>query len=202
MIEIEKKFLLSKEAEQRLLAGAEFLGEKMFTDRYYDTDVFDLTISDRWLRARDDRFELKIALPRISGWSGSQYDEIIDEDVIREKLNIARINDLHSDLISRGYSIFCICKTIRRKYRNQSFVIDLDKAFYPEFPDFIYSIAEIELLVTDQSEVANATARITHFATMHGLTLERIPGKIVEYLSRFKPLHYARLREIGVVRDC
>ena len=60
MIEVEKKFILTTEQEKSLIEGADFLGEKKFTDIYYDDEDFSLTKKDLWLRNREGRFELKI----------------------------------------------------------------------------------------------------------------------------------------------
>ena len=43
MIEIEKKFILTDGHKEKLLEKAEFLGEKTFTDVYYDTPEYALT---------------------------------------------------------------------------------------------------------------------------------------------------------------
>ena len=50
MIEIEKKFALNNEDEERLTKDAQFLNEYIFTDIYYDTDDFSLTSKDKWFR--------------------------------------------------------------------------------------------------------------------------------------------------------
>ena len=42
MIEIERKFKLNEAEKESLLAGAIFVGEKTFTDVYYDTEDFTL----------------------------------------------------------------------------------------------------------------------------------------------------------------
>lgn len=47
MIEVEKKFSLYPTDEERLTTGVEFIGEKIFTDIYYENDECSLTTSDR-----------------------------------------------------------------------------------------------------------------------------------------------------------
>ena len=59
-IEVELKFLFSKENKEKVLAlGAELLQKKRIHDVYYDTEDYQLTLNDRWLRLRDNRWELK-----------------------------------------------------------------------------------------------------------------------------------------------
>ncbi|MGH0174233.1 UNVERIFIED_CONTAM: hypothetical protein FKN15_069176 [Acipenser sinensis] len=41
------------------LASAQFVGERSFQDRYFDTEQFTLTLSDTWLRCRGACWELK-----------------------------------------------------------------------------------------------------------------------------------------------
>jgi predicted adenylyl cyclase CyaB len=187
MIEVEKKFLLSKEAEKKLIDGAEFIGEKIFTDIYYDNANFDLTANDKWLRVRADRWELKLPLNKIAAERvGDLYDEIENEEEIRKILNID------------DYQPFCTCKTIRRKYKKDGFGIDIDFVDYND--DFTYELAEIELMVQDKSEMDVTIKKIIEFATENGLEVKYVRGKIIEYLRRKKPDHFQALVNSGVVR--
>lgn len=201
MIEVEKKFLLTPEQEARLLKGATFLGEKVLTDIYYDTDVFAVTTKDWWLRTRNGRFELKMVVSHTGGFTGDIYDEIEDELRIREILELARNGDLLSTLEAAGYRVFAKCQTTRRKYEKEGFHIDCDVAVFPDVSDSTYRIAEIELLVDDDSMVSGAGARIAQFAESHGLNPDSPRGKMDEYLFRFRPEHYAALMRAGVVRE-
>jgi adenylate cyclase class IV len=45
MIEIEKKFLLSKKDEKRLIKDAEFISKKEFVDIYYDDKFFSFSLT-------------------------------------------------------------------------------------------------------------------------------------------------------------
>ena len=60
MIEVEKKFVLTTDNLAKLTTGAKFLGEKSFTDNYYDTKDYLLALKDHWFRNRDGRWELKV----------------------------------------------------------------------------------------------------------------------------------------------
>lgn len=198
MIEVEKKFILTEQDKDRLTQNTEFLNERVFTDIYYDTDNFFLTAQDRWLRARENRFELKIPLHQGTERLADQYDELEDEEKIRQALNLPRDGNLVVDLEKNGYLPFCICKTTRRKYKNGAFILDLDTV---DSKDFTYNIGEIELMVNDKSEIDGAIEKIMNFAKEKNLTITPVRGKVVEYLKRMKPNHYQALVQAGVVKD-
>ena len=198
MIEVEKKFILSNKNKEYLIKDAEFLGEKVFMDIYYDTNDFLLTSNDRWLRSREGRFELKVPLTREAHRSVDQYDELEDEQKIKENLNLTLVGSMSDVLVKSGYSIFCTCKTTRRKYKKGSFNIDLDIV---DLRAFIYNIGEIELMVDKRSEIESATDAIMSFAREQGLIITPVRGKVIEYLKRTKPGHYQTLIRAGVVND-
>ena len=55
MIEVEKRFVnVTDENKRALIEDAELLKNKVNVDTYYDQDDFSLTLSDRWLRKRND----------------------------------------------------------------------------------------------------------------------------------------------------
>ncbi|OGC82605.1 MAG: hypothetical protein A2788_00165 [Candidatus Abawacabacteria bacterium RIFCSPHIGHO2_01_FULL_46_8] len=97
-----------------------------------------------------------------------------------------------------GYSPFCTCKTTRRKYKKEPFIIDLDIV---DFQDFIYYIGEIELMVNEKSEIESAIGKIIDFAKSQNLTIAPVRGKVLEYLKRVKPNHYQTLVRAKVVKD-
>jgi len=198
MIEVEKKFIISEQHKKRLTKDAEFLSERIFTDIYYDTEEFSLTSQDKWLRSREGIFELKLSLHNGVERLADQYDEIKDEQKIRQILNLPPNKNLADDLIKAGYLPFCTCKTTRRKYKKEPFIIDLDTV---DFQDFTYHIGEIELMVRDKSEIEDAIEKIMDFAKAQNLTVAPVRGKIVEYLKRAKPNHYQALVKKKVVTD-
>jgi len=198
MIEVEKKFILNKQDKERLTKRAEFLNERVFADIYYDTNNFSLTSKDKWLRSREARFELKLPLHKGAERSADQYDELEDEQKIREALNLPLNGSFADDLTKAGYVPFCICKTTRRKYKKGLFIIDLDIV---DFQDFTYNIGEIELMVNEKSEIESAVEKIIDFAKMQNLTIAPVRGKVIEYLRRVRPSHYQVLVQSGVVKD-
>ncbi len=197
MIEVEKKFLLKGDDEKRLIEGADFIGEKVFTDIYYDTKDFSLTGNDNWLRQRDGKFELKLSLNKEAVRKANFYDEIEDEDRIKEFLGISGY-DMEDILLEKGYFKFCICKTTRRKYKKGIFGIDID---FVEYGDFNYQLAEIELMVENKSEMAKALENIIDFAKEKGLNTGYVRGKVLVYLKEKSPQHFKALVKAGVARE-
>ena len=197
MIEVEKKFILDKESEKRLLDGAEFLVEKVFTDIYYDTENFDLTKDDKWLRQRAGKWELKICLDKNLERKVDIYDEIEDENEIRKILNIPASENMEKDLGKLGYVKFCVCKTTRKKYKSGAFGIDID---YVAYGDFNYELAEIELMVEDERETQYALKKIVELAEFVGLKTGYVRGKVAIYLIEKKPEHFQALVKAGVLR--
>lgn len=198
MIEVEKKFILTEEEQQRLTKGAQFLSERTFTDIYYDSADVVLTSHDKWLRFREGVAELKLPLHQGRERLVDQYEELKDEQKIRDVLSLSAGHHLVKDLEKAGYIPFCICKTTRRKYRHEPFIIDLDIV---GFENFTYTIGEIELMVEDASEINEAIEKILSFAKQQNLTIAPVRGKVIEYVKRMRPEHYQTLVQVGVVKD-
>lgn len=199
MIEVEKKFILNKEDERRLIKGAEFLNEKVFEDIYYDTSDFVLTCKDKWLRSREGKFELKVPIfdektKRVT----DQYHELENEQEIKVALSLNDGKGLADNLIENNYLPFCTFKTKRRTYKKENFTIDID---FVDFGGFVYEIAEIELKVKDESEIKNARNQIIEFAKKNRLAVKTIHGKIIEYLKQTKQIHYQALVNAGVIKS-
>ncbi len=198
MIEIEKKFLLDEAARRRLLEGAQFLQEVIIHDIYYDTADFQLTKQDNWLRNRNGKFELKMALTGEKAKSSqpvSTYKEIASDTGIRKELKIKLSSDLETDLLARGYKPYARWTNTRRKYTKDGFNIDVDSL------DFGYEVVEIELMVESPADADSAAKKIIDFATQNGLALDYVYGKNAEYLRRFSPIHFQALVEAGVVPE-
>ncbi|HOI60098.1 MAG TPA: CYTH domain-containing protein [Candidatus Pacearchaeota archaeon] len=198
MIEIEKKFILSEKEKDQILKDAQFLGEKIFTDIYYDKKDYSLTLKDYWLRFRDGRVELKVPVKKENNTFINQYEEIIDEDKIRQKIGIKKVEDLISDLNLNNYIPFCECKTTRTKYKKDIFSIDLD---FVDFNDFSYNIAEVEITVENETSIDDAIEKINIFAKENNLKLKSVKGKVIEYINRKTPHLYNKLLKKGIVKE-
>ena len=198
MIEVEKKFILNEQNKEQIIKNAQFLNEKIFTDTYYDTKNFSLTSNDLWLRCRDNKFELKIPLNKKGERLVDQYEELEDEQKIKQALNLPSNENLTDSLTKAEYFPFCTCKTTRKKYKKDIFIIDLDLV---DFIDFTYNIGEIELMVNNKSEIENAIEKIMTFAKEQNLIIAPVRGKVMEYLKKTKPNHYQALIKANIVKD-
>ena len=194
MIEVEKKFQLTPEQEQRLLQGALFLQTKRNQDEYFDTKDFALTRQDHWLRRRGERWELKRRVHELGHkLGGTAYDEIENEEGIRAFLHVPINGTLEEDLPRLGYKAFATIVKERRSYEKEGFHIDLDAC------EFGYNLAEIELMLDNENGRGEALRRIEDFADRMGLDQIPVRGKIIEYLYRFSPSHYQALVDVGVI---
>lgn len=198
MFEIEKKFILTPEAEKKLLEKAEFLGEKIFEDVYYDTDDYFLTKADKWLRCREGKFEMKIPLPGNNKVRGNQYEELVTKQEIKNQLNITDSGDLSEILEKRRIKPFCRFKTFRRKYKKDGYIIDIDIA---DYGDFVYSLVEIESLIEGREKADETMESIIRFGKSFGLMDGPVRGKVIQYLKNKKLRHYAALVACDVVED-
>lgn len=198
MIEVEKKFLLSKRDMKRLTTGAHFVRERIFTDTYYDSPDLLLGRKDWWLRSREGTFELKIPLHDGPDRLADQYEEMDNESTIRKALELPQNGSLRGDIAKKGYIPFCVCTTTRQTYRKDGFTIDLDAV---EYGDFTYAIGEIELMVKNETQAQHATQKIIVFARQHDLPIALVRGKVVEYLKKKRPEHYHTLIQAGVLKD-
>jgi adenylate cyclase class IV len=190
MIEVEKKFSVGQDELARLIARAQFLGEKKFTDVYYDTADYALTKKDIWLRARSGKFELKFPMAGANeGQDMTAYDEIEDDAAIAAKLGILGKGPIERLLAPLGYLPFATITTTRSKYEKDGFHIDVDAV------DFGYALLEIELMVAAEGGIEAGYRRILNFAAMNGIPVseKRIRGKVVEYLRRNDPDHFHAL---------
>ncbi|MBI5794487.1 CYTH domain-containing protein [Candidatus Uhrbacteria bacterium] len=194
MIEVEKKFRLDKRQEEQLTKDAEFLGSKMNEDVYWDTEDYQLTCQDHWLRLRNSRWELKRRMHELGHkLGGTAYDEIENEEGIRAFLHLPGNGPMEPDLLAAGYKPFATIRNERRSYKHGAFHIDLDVC------DFNYGVAEIELMVDRGDDRQVAIERIEKFAEGLGLDQTHVRGKVIEFLHRFRRPHYERLKKAGVL---
>jgi adenylate cyclase class IV len=197
MIEIEKKFSIRKGYFERLTKDAEFVSEKTNDDTYYDKRDYSLTKKGVWLRFRNGNWELKSRLHEKADPGVDQYEEIDTEEEIRDFLKLEKKESFAGDLKTNGYFSFCSYKTLRKKYRKDSLILDFDLV---DFEDFSYEVLEIELMVRDKSEIAKATKSIIDFAKENDLETKKVWGKAETYLRRYDPKHFQVLVRAGVMK--
>lgn len=194
MIEVEKKFRLNPEQEKKLTEGATLDYEKTNVDEYYDNPSFNLTRNDHWLRKRNGKWEYKIRTHELGHKLGTtSYEELEDDKKIAERLGLSGIKTLDEEIAEAGYQPFARLEKTRKSYLRDGYRIDLDQC------DFDYAVAEIELLVADESMQKAAADQIESFAKSIGLDQTPIHGKVIEYLRRFAPDHYQALIDAGVI---
>lgn len=197
MIKIEQKFITTKENILHLTKDAEFLGEENFTDVYYDTKDYALTKNDFWLRSREGNWQLKIPKYQAEKKLSGQFNEIEGEEKIREIFGIVPLSDFETDIAKFGYAPFCEFRTIRKKYRKENFIINLDEV---EDRDFNYCEGKIEMKVEDD-QTQKGRKQIEKFAAEFELKLVSTCGKVYEYLKRKKPEHFQTLIRAKVFRQ-
>lgn len=197
MIEIEKKFLFSKQQIKEIAEKFEFFGEEIIVDLYYDTKKYDLTKNDIWLRKRNGVFQLKIPVRSENDKEHfNKYQEIEGEEKIRQIFSVAPIGSFEQDINRFGYEVFCNCKTVRKKYKKNNISIDLDEVF---LDDFSYAIGEVEIMVEKKVDMEKAVGEIKKFAKENKLEIAPVRGKVIEYLKKKKPRHYRELLKSGTV---
>ena len=188
MLEIEKKFILTKEQKTRLLDGAKFLRKKRFTDTYYVDPKNELIAKDWWLRQRDSAWELKVALQDRNNANHhkhfDQYEEVTNERDICNRLEIALVETMVKSLKDARYVPIAKIGTIREKYTKDGFYLDIDEA------DFGYSICEVEGEAKDETGIQQVSKSIETFAKKHDLTIGPVHSKLAEYIRRNDPVRY------------
>ena len=197
MIEVEKNFDLRPGDKERLIQGAHLIAEKRFTDVYYDTSDYKLTGNDYWLRQRDGRWELKVPLSTkgIHERSTDQYRELETETEIAHELSLQIKKNLAEALETSGFEAFASIVTTRESFQKGDFHLDFDEM------DFGFTTFEVELMVATLDEVNSAEKRIIDFSTEHSIASTVGHGKVIEYILRHNPAHYALLIAKGIVRE-
>ena len=186
MIEVELKFVLSKEQKDLLLSNANFLCQETHTDVYYDSEDYSLSLKDFWLRKRNDKFTLKIPATTKDSVKSFQKKivpkyEIEDEDEIKKIFQITSNERLETALKESKYMPLYQFSTTRSKYEKNGFIIDIDISNFDN--NLSYEICEIELIVNDEGEVNNALQKIKNFAQEHSITMQTdVEGKIYFYI--------------------
>lgn len=196
MIEIEKKVILSEKDLQKIEQRATFLHSRLFSDTYYDTPDYRYTTNDIWLRERECQFELKIGIKNFQNQI-DRYEELTSPKDILTALGLEPHPSLPLALEKAHIFPYASFQTVRRKYKIEPFTLDLDLAY---FDDFIYRIAEIELIVHRENQMEEAEAAIESFIQEMGLNpIMPVRAKLIEFLSQKNPTHYRALQASGIV---
>ncbi|XP_067652840.1 uncharacterized protein [Haliotis asinina] len=173
--EVERKFNITAETESRIKKlGGKLLTERSFSDIYFDNCDYCLTLSDSWLRKRDNKWELKVASGGMSIRDRvTQYKELTNEKEIVEwlksKFQIANKCTKVKDFIkSAEMSEFATISTTHKTYRIDGCTIDLDLS------DHGFQVGEIEVMAPSSAQIPAAIKTIDAMAQKLDLTLLRL----------------------------
>jgi len=184
MIEVEKKFQPTKEQLEALLKDADFLGEKVNHDIYYDFEDLRLFYDNVKLRNRNGNFELKIDKKLSEDETDSISHEIEDEEEIKKYLQISVSIEEYT---KENMIVFSDYVNNRKKYKKGAFIIDLDNM------DFGYELCEVELLVDSEEKAKEASDAILSFVKQFGIEIQKIPSKRETYLRLKNPELYEKI---------
>jgi adenylate cyclase class IV len=189
MFEVEKKISLTIKQLEELKKKSLFIEKQIIEDIYYDNNDYLLTLSNKWLRKRQNKYELKIG-PRFNQ-EINHFEEIDDEEKIKNILQLNPSLNLNTSLPKANIFPFCSYTTHREKYKLDEFTIDLDIA---DFGNLTYQIAEIELLVSKKEEMLDAEKKIIRKLDELGIvSLKPIESKLSYFLMKTNPEHYQKL---------
>lgn len=193
MIEVEKNFTITAKDKARLIDGAVLLYKKTFTDVYYDSPDYALTGKDFWLRTREGKFELKVPqnAGHISERTTDQYEELETYKEIVRELGLSYEKPLAEAIKEKGFTPVATITTTRERYQKDDFHLDFDEM------DFGFIAFEIELMVEKSQDISQAEKRVLKFASDNLIT-KKGDGKVIEYLRRYRPEHFAFLKSRGV----
>ncbi|XP_028290645.1 thiamine-triphosphatase isoform X2 [Gouania willdenowi] len=209
-VEVERKFVCTADTMKALESMGVCVGQRRFHDQYYDTQKFDLTLKDMWLRKRKGCWELKCPTAKEASSDHSQaaalctrYQEITDVPEIHRRVGeVLKVSPEETQtsseqedepwLVRCGLVCFAEFTTERRSFtlseEEEGVQIDLDQA------DFGYHVGEIEVLVPEGGDVQCALEKIRKTAQRLGLSNDqKVEGKMDVYLRKHHPEHYAKL---------
>jgi adenylate cyclase class IV len=176
-VEVEVKLTLDAAAELRLLEGTEPLEAVRLDDLYYDDAARSLAQADRWLRKRNERFELKLPVGARPQTRSQAYREVAGPE-------LEAILGPPPGPYAPAWQVV----STRQSYRYDDFIVSVDRT------DFGYRIAEIELDVP-AGEESQALVRLEGFLAERDLILEPTPGKLAVLIAQTEPALYAKLAQ-------
>ena len=172
--EVESKFRVPPGFEKLAKAkGAKLLQQTTFNDVYFDAVNHELTLTGRWLRKRDSKWELKIQKLKNDLWIESNCEIEDEKEIVKELLKT--LTDRYSNAIRDCTSVDHIiqstcCKQIASfTTRRTGFempngvLIDLDQA------SFGYQVGELEVIVANEKDIELAKETIQKTARLLGM---------------------------------
>ena len=178
-VEIERKFAVTSDAGDRILqAGGKCVKESTFEDVYFDTDSYQLTLADHWLRKRDGCWELKAAVHQDKlNETCTKYAEYESENEILSRLDAIFDNnteaesdqarDMEEYIKQCNLQPFATFKTTRTCYQMED---DHDVSVVLDSTDFGFNVGEIEIMAS-QSKTDDAVDRLEQLSKRLGQLL-------------------------------
>lgn len=186
MIEIESKFDAEKINLQEMLKRAKHVKSERILDEYADTADFALVRNKLRLRRRNGEWQLKIGMKNNLTPEGiKSYEEVEGEEKVACSLEEITKKNL------REMQTFAEIRKFRQKFLLGEFIIDLDIA---NFGPSVYEVKELELLVEEENQRAEAEEKIRRFAEENKLVLGKPRGMLMEYLHRHNNELYKKLK--------
>lgn len=186
-IEVEQKFQLTAEVRQNLLSLSCEKEVIRFRDQYFDED---LALQDKWLRKRNEEWELKVPSRDNRSSGPTVYKELNGIDEIT-----ACLPNLDID------SVVCYA-TLETERTQMTFPwndyrvnITLDECHSND--GFRCAIGELELMVKDECEVASAIEELDKLANYFAVSkLDDKEGKLLKYLRLHRPALFKRFEDL------
>jgi adenylate cyclase class IV len=196
-IETEKKFFVDDDTLEKIKKQSDFVSKKEFTDTYFDTSNYSLTLDNQWLRKRvttaGSKYELKVGLQKTKGLIDN-FQEITKEEEIATHLNLSLKERLEEALQKKGFLPFCTFTTTRESYYWNDLKLDFDTT------DFGYRIMECEVMVSKKEETLSAEKRIHRFFQEFKIDEKKsVPAKIAVFLSQKNKKHFEELVKANVL---
>lgn len=215
-LEVEYKFAVPAATRARLLAAAEAAGaevcERTFRDEYYDDGASGMTLSDRWLRRRDGRWQLKVPVGMRGGGRGGMfvYREVEEEEMVWEELG-------RRERRAAGLECFARLETRRTEFAVPGLgvggvepivvVMDCCRGFGGGGDEaFVHGVGEVEIVVRDERRVEEARRKVLRFCEENGIGggegargEGEGAGKVETFLRERRPVMHARLVKAGVM---
>lgn len=200
VIEVERKFQITADAKQKILSfeNATVTPTESIIDQYYNDQ---LALSDKWLRKRNGRWELKLPIndgatqhdnagTHASGLS--VFRELYDTDV----WSALSLPPPPSDSAQIDMVCFATLATERTTvvipWQTRSVKVTFDECTSPD--GFQCNIGELELIVTEQQQVTPATLIINHLIAHFQLSsVDTKDGKLTKFLKHHRPAMFKEL---------
>ncbi|XP_067130701.1 thiamine-triphosphatase-like isoform X2 [Centruroides vittatus] len=198
-LEIERKFIIPNNCEEKIKdLGGHLEEEEEFTDHYYDTSNYKLTLKDRWLRSRSGKWQMKYPMcEKVGDRSTTKYYETEKENEIISILNQFgdRCFEKVQDFVRSECQPIAVIRTRRKTYKIKDARVCLD------LTDFGFQTGEVEVIVREEKNFSEALQFVNELAfKLGGSAIAE--GKVENYLRTRKSSLYDLLVKNGVLNPC